>query len=76
MWFETRSDGEGMHILRPCVIKSAGRTDGGPSPVLDNQESPGKRGPLSRLAALHHQKCGRTRIASNLTALIARTWVQ
>src|SRR4051794_15705173 len=43
--------------------------DGGPSPALDNQESPGKRGPLSRLAALHHQKCRRTAIWHALHAL-------
>jgi hypothetical protein len=28
MWFETRSNSEAMHILRPCVIKSAGEPYG------------------------------------------------
>jgi hypothetical protein len=34
--------------------------EGGPSPVPDGGESPGKRGPVCRLAALDHRKCGRT----------------
>ena len=47
MWFERRSDGEGMHILRPCVIKSAGEPKQPPGraavciPQAAKRKSPG-----------------------------------